>query len=344
MIDSSRSTYGGAMSIPTDSNSRPQTSPLASLPGRPVSLYSTGIVPGPWHRAFAFALAAWVGTTARGGAEFRVTLGPSGQPPLAQEVSGAPAAGIADYDAPWNFQSSTYAGKAGFGHLGARTTVYVSGSSQVSGDNAHGGSSTVQFRFDDLVIRNLVNPEDTTPVAISLNFTLDGTFAFTGTASDRGALNSASIRVRDYSGYGVLRETGFYGIYADPTLAANTSGIFAGMARTEHFAGDFATPERLYDVGVPQVFGLALITAASANTSVAEGRMASADFMHTLGFTPGMPVFDLPDGYTAESADGRIVNNRFVPTAIPEPRPFSLAAVALLGLAVHRRWRSARAA
>jgi hypothetical protein len=290
----------------------------------------------------ALTLATGVVTTALAGPEFRVSLGPSGQPPLALEVSGAPEAATADYAAPWNFHSSSYAGTAGVGHLGARTAVYVTGSSQFSGDNAHGGGSSVHFRFDDLIIRNVANPLDTSPVALSLNFTLDGTFAFTGTASDRGALNSASIRVRDYSAYGVLRETGFYGIYADPTLGANTSGIFAGMARTENFEGSFATPERLFDVGVPQVFGLQLITAASANTSFAESRMASADFMHTLGFTPGMPVFNLPDGYTADSADGRIVNNRFVPTVIPEPRPVGLAAVAVMGLGVYRRWRRLR--
>ena len=328
MIDSFRPAYGDGMSISTTLSPQPRFTPAPSL------------------RTCALALALSVGivTTTHAGPEFRVSFGPGGQPPLALKTSGSPDAATADYNAPWNFQGSTYAGTAGVGHLGARTTVSVTGSSQLSGDNAHGGGSAVHFRFDDLVIRNLVNPEDTTPVAISLNFTLDGTFAFTGTASDRGALNSASIRVRDYSAYGVLRETGFYGIYADPTLGANTSGIFAGMARTENFEGNFATPERQFDVGVPQVYGLALITAASANTSFAEGRVSTADFMHTLGFTPGMPVFNLPDGYTADSADGHIVNNRFVPTVIPEPHPFSLAAMGLFGLAVHRRWRSALAA
>lgn len=270
-------------------------------------------------------------------AEFKVSLGPSGMPPLALVVSGAPAAEARDYVNPPNFRSSTYGGSADVGYLGARTTAYVTGSSQFSGDNAHGGSATVHFRFDDLVFVNLESPEDTTPVAASLNFTLDGTFAFSGTVSDRAALNHASIRVRDYSAYGVIKETGFYGVYADPELGANTSGIFAGLARTEHFDGSFTTPDRLFDVGVPQVFGIELTAAASANTSLAEGRMASADFLHTLGFVPGMPVFNLPDGYTANSADGRIVNNLFVPTAIPEPHACAAVGLLLLGLVAHRR-------
>jgi len=46
----------------------------------------------------------------------------------------------------------------------------------------------------------------------------------------------------------------------------------------------------------------------------------SSDFLHTLTFAAG-PVFTLPAGYSVNSPDGSIVDNRFVPVESPVPVP-----------------------
>ena len=53
-------------------------------------------------------------------------------------------------------------------------------------------------------------------------------------------------------------------------------------------------------------------------------------FSNTFGFIVGGPVFDLPAGFTANSPTSFIVDNRFVPSAVPEP---ASAVLLLAGLA-----------
>lgn len=60
---------------------------------------------------------------------------------------------------------------------------------------------------------------------------------------------------------------------------------------------------------------------------------ANTDFSGTLAFATDVPVFALPAGYTANSVEGGIVNNQFV----PEPSTGLLVLTGLLGLAARRR-------
>ncbi|MBI3838904.1 MAG: PEP-CTERM sorting domain-containing protein [Planctomycetia bacterium] len=60
-------------------------------------------------------------------------------------------------------------------------------------------------------------------------------------------------------------------------------------------------------------------------------------FSHTFGFPTSGPVFNLPDGFTANSPEGQIANNNFV----PEPSTLALAAIGLGLVACYRR-RTAR--
>ena len=74
-------------------------------------------------------------------------------------------------------------------------------------------------------------------------------------------------------------------------------------------------------------FELEALTAA-ANV----GESAFADFSHSLDFPLNGPVFNLPDGVTANSATSFIVDNRFTPPALAVPEPATVALMAL-GLA-----------
>lgn len=78
-------------------------------------------------------------------------------------------------------------------------------------------------------------------------------------------------------------------------------------------------------------FSLTLLTRASA---VGAGSSATADFSHTLEFSSGVDVFNLPAGYTVNAGDF-LVDNRMV----PEPSMVLLQLVGLLGLAITRRRR-----
>lgn len=71
----------------------------------------------------------------------------------------------------------------------------------------------------------------------------------------------------------------------------------------------------------------------------------SADFGHTLAFRSNGPVFDLPPGWTAQSADLSIVGNNFCPPGacvppVPEPPPGLLWLLGIAALAA-ARWRPA---
>jgi hypothetical protein len=71
---------------------------------------------------------------------------------------------------------------------------------------------------------------------------------------------------------------------------------------------------------------------------------ASSDFLHTLTFAQSGPAFTLPEGFTANSVGGNIVDNQFVggeADAVPEPATLALVSSGLLAIASARRRRRA---
>jgi len=85
---------------------------------------------------------------------------------------------------------------------------------------------------------------------------------------------------------------------------------------------------------VPLSLQISLSIVSSAFGGFALDALGTANALHTFGIRQGGPVFDLPEGYTASSAELGIVDN------LPEPGGSALSVVALGALAAVRRWRS----
>ena len=131
------------------------------------------------------------------------------------------------------------------------------------------------------------------------------------------------------------------------------NGVAAPAVRTGLLAnfGDLAnvptvlqTPVWTLPVNTPFTVTLLLPTSATVGVVFSDSYVTAAlgDFGHTLGFATDRPVFDLPAGYTAHSADAGIVNNLFT-TPVPEPASWAMAALGLAAVGAGARRRRRRA-
>jgi hypothetical protein len=118
------------------------------------------------------------------------------------------------------------------------------------------------------------------------------------------------------------------------------SGFLFGLGTGNVFSGTVNTG--LFDVPVNQPVSLGLLLLGNAQNAVVAvapgdglGGTASLDFLHdTLSFPAVGPVFDLPDGYTANSLEANITNNvSGTPgppaSSVPEPNSIVLCATAM---------------
>jgi hypothetical protein len=124
-------------------------------------------------------------------------------------------------------------------------------------------------------------------------------------------LNTVNGSVPTSGGFGVL---------------ANFSGN--DVLTTDPFTVTANTPFSL-------TFSLSDVTSAAISDGGAGNATAIADFSNTLTFVDDRPVFDLPNGYTANSLEAGIIDNRFTPAdgaaAIPEPSTLVMSSI-LLGI------------
>ena len=111
----------------------------------------------------------------------------------------------------------------------------------------------------------------------------------------------------------------------------------------QNFTGNNNVISDVFAVTANQPFSIKIILGVDA-TSTLDGTdsglvLAAAHFSNTLSFVTDGPVFSLPEGYTANSISGNIVDNRFVPAVVPLPAGIWLLGTAFAALGGRLRQR-----
>lgn len=118
--------------------------------------------------------------------------------------------------------------------------------------------------------------------------------------------------------------------------STESSGLLVGAVFDGATANDLVLGPFLFPVGQPVTLDLKLKTAARASSYGFYQVDAVSDFSHTLGLPTGSPVFDLPSGFSVDSSELGILDDRFV--VVPEPRDFAfVAGICCAGLVLWRR-------
>jgi hypothetical protein len=209
-------------------------------------------------------------------------------------------------------------------HAQSFAGMNMSGSSSTFSDWTLGASDLAIGTYDDMVISG---PAGT--VTTSFNLFLHGSESASTTLPSIGTNNANENIQLSFSINGSNKGGGLQSLASSnggaPLL--NSSGMLVGWQQI----GGLVTPTFTVQANVPFSLELALSTFAevTGNLRGSFNVSGNADFGGTLTFAPSGSVFNLPQGYTANSAGAGIVNNLFV----PEPSSFVLAALGFAGLA-----------
>ena len=228
-------------------------------------------------------------------------------------------------------------GVGGLGWARVRAFAQLDASGPVNGFTSAAATASVNagFTLTDLLIGSPGGGPST--VSGSLNLSVEGTASFQSHTVGNGSAyvyNSGGINA---TAADETRGVGFNitcGNLIVPCSASNSGGFnssysifFQNLPVNVEFSLTLGVTS---DVGAV-VQSLITLDPLAPATSF---NMSESDYGHTVTFSLSGPVFTLPDGYTVNSVDGNIVDNRWIDTrdAQPVPEPASVVTI-LSGLA-----------
>lgn len=190
------------------------------------------------------------------------------------------------------------------------------------------------LEIDDVVITS-TDPSPPATILTSLNFHVSGTTSHFDYYANDIVAAGFDLKVN-------LNGTSFNGEYdwlqyspGEPETTVSGLGTqIAGGGFSEDFNSTITTGT--VNVPVNSPFSIRMefgVTTTTVGPNSAYHGM-TFDAMNTAGFLPGASIFNLPEGYTANSGGGIIVNNA---TTVPEPSTLALVALGLLGIGWGRR-------
>ena len=221
--------------------------------------------------------------------------------------------------------------------------TYAGWNRQVSSQNSVAytltATSHVETTFDDL----LISSSGSSPtVMTSIHFHLSGAQTVGSFLGSEGtsAQTSYVVSVEPLGAFGFFAQGGLGSTNGDTPQVFTVSGT---PIDSPIFGGTFTTAPFSAPVNTPFSVTFSLNTTAEVSGSNKDDFIlyANNDFGSTLSFVTDGPVFDLSEGYTADSASANIADNAF--TFVPEPERGPLAALLTLsGIPRTRRGRGGR--
>lgn len=247
------------------------------------------------------------------------------------------ASALADSGTFFNGADAEATALAMVGKLGARASFSLPGGDPAITSSGAGASAGV--RYDDVVFTHDANPADTSAIAISTNFFLDGFFVLDNGSDETRA--SAGVSVNYGLGTGLANAVttigGINRTRDHGALSASNSGVFQNANLGDDMAihGVFTSTTLIVPVGVAVPLSLRIIVGTNGASRDGASVGAASNFLDTLTLATDRPVFNLPQGYSAHSLAARIVDNRV--QVVPLPSTVYLLGAALLALFRPRR-------
>ncbi len=219
--------------------------------------------------------------------------------------------------------------------------------------NGEIGKETSAFAHARFVYGGFIIDGPPGPVDVSVNFFIEGGIGAGHLGANMGVTSGVGFRGMINSDFGqspnfILGDLSMCERGANTQYPCQTGGphVFAsgalfGVQVPGRFWAVAPSPTWRVTVGVPFEIGMDLTTSAfaflgssSQGSGGSQGNFATAvsDFFNTAGLWDGGPLFNLPQGYTAHSEDGLVVDNRLRLPGAPVPEPPMLA-LFLLGVA-----------
>jgi hypothetical protein len=228
-----------------------------------------------------------------------------------------------------NFGTISSAARATGGAVGAQSTATSTGEflRLDGGATAQAASAPITFSFVG------PGPAPGDAFLTSANFELKGVMGITGELPNISTVE-VIFDVGTLARYSYLM--GGNGTQVEGSSFASTGGTIGGDIRKLEFDLDLTTPAFWASLSSPFDLPFSLTVRTGASQSIVSTAFAS--FFDSATFAVGRPVFNLPDGYTANAGD-YLVNNRYgeVVRPVAEPGALALLCLGLAGLGLSRR-------